>query len=205
MAGTYWDPECLRGVREGTDSATIAALNRSVWGCAVVGVRPLGAVGSAILEDVAQELWIFLLGRLETLRTDTPIEPYLIASAKLIAMATARKLYPLAEKSYDATSDDEDSGGQRERAEFAAGSHEDDAGTLELGADMVSLTAQPPSGAGRSGDEVAQDKHHSVPTTSIADIESRMDREKALELLTNNSAALRQIVEGRTQRKSNVS
>lgn len=209
MAGTYWNPATLPGVRNGTDLVTIAALNRSVRGCAVVGVRPLGAVGSAILDDVAQELWIFLLGRLETLRTETPIEPFLIAAAKLIAMATARKLYPLAEKSYDATGDDEDSGNQRERAEFAAGDRDAEPGALELGGGASSMLAMQHAehdhDTGISDREVAQGRLSSASPASIADIESRMDREKALELLTNNSAALRHIVEGREQRNRNVS
>lgn len=209
MAATRWDASRLQGIRDGTDTEYLAVLNRSVRGCAVVGSRALGkSVGQSIFEEVCQELWIFLLSKLETLRPDAPLEPYLIAAAKLIAMATARKLFPLAEKSID-----EDSGGEpgedwvRSKMEFEAGNN---AGAAD-GAAGIGMEAEAhadwgldaalsfPGEAATQGDHDAAeslsgatDRLRATPT-SVADVEARIDREKALQLLTNKSAQLRQL------------
>ena len=209
MAATRWDASRLQGIRDGTDTEYLAILNRSVRGCAVVGARALGkSVGHSIFEEVCQELWIFLLSKLDTLRPDAPLEPYLIAAAKLIAMSTARKLFPLAEKSIDEDSDGESGESWvRSKMEFEAGYNPGEAdggvglateteGHAEWGLDAA--LGFPGEAATQGGDDTAENlngatDHLRATPTSVADVEARIDREKALQLLTNKSPQLRQL------------
>lgn len=144
---------------------------------------------------------------LDTLRPDAPLEPYLIAATKLIAMSTARNP-PLTKKSID-----EDSGGEtgegwvRSKMEFEAGNNagKADGGvkfTLEEEANakwgLDAALGFPGDAATQGGDDTAEnlngatDHLHATPT-SVADIDVRIDKEEALQLLTNKSRQPRQL------------